>query len=300
MDQTDARMRIGEVLERVGVTDRARQQVGRLSRGLRQRVGLAVALLPEPDVLILDEPTSGLDPIQRIEVRKLIRELAAEHTVVVSSHILAEIEMICPRVVVMSQGRVVADGTGDELVTSFAGSGHVALEAVVPDPAEAERLLAALPGVTRVEVGERVGIHTGFRIEGEGDLREDVGALAMTKGWALRELSWQQPSLEDLFAKLVMGEGGVAALTSKTAPSTAPAAPSAPGPPAAPQLEVALPVSAPEPSPAPAADAGPPKMIYSLNPFDRGAERDLGKPVSADPTAPATPEERCEDEEDDA
>jgi ABC-type multidrug transport system ATPase subunit len=92
------------------VLDRDRQLVGNLSRGLRQRVGLAVALLPNPQVLVLDEPTSGLDPIQRREVRALIRELAEEHTVLLSSHILAEVESVCPRVIILSEGRKVATG----------------------------------------------------------------------------------------------------------------------------------------------------------------------------------------------
>lgn len=205
MDRQTLRRRIPEVLERVGVLDRQRQQVGELSRGLRQRVGLAVALLPEPEVLILDEPTSGLDPIQRVEVRALIRELASEHTVLLSSHILAEIESICPRVVILSEGRVVADGTKEELVSELGGDSQVVMEAALPDPEEACTLIASLPGVTRVELGERRGIHYDFRILGDGDLREDLGALAMQRGWALRELSWKRPSLEELFGKLVLG-----------------------------------------------------------------------------------------------
>jgi ABC-2 type transport system ATP-binding protein len=311
MDRRDAKHRIAEVLERVGVTDRARQQVGRLSRGLRQRVGLAVALLPAPDVLILDEPTSGLDPIQRIEVRTLIRELAADHTVLVSSHILAEIDAICPRVLVMTEGNLVADGTGPELVHQYAGNGHILLEAFVgPDPDEAARLLKALPGVTEVEVGEKLGIHQGFRVRGEGDLREDVGALSQIQGWALRELTWVRPSLEDLFAKLVIG-----ASLEPSARASAEAARAATADAASPEsmslesmtpalegtLASGLQLGAPSSASAPTAGAAPeaPKMIYSLNPFDRGAERDLGAPVSADPDVPATDADdpTCNDEE---
>lgn len=202
--------RIGRALERVGLTDRARSLVGTLSRGLRQRAGLAVSLLPEPEVLILDEPTSGLDPLQRLEVRRLVQDLASEHTVLLSSHILAEVEAICPRVLIIHRGRCLADGRAADLVRDLGGgAAFVRVEAAVPDASEAARLLGSLPGVASVEVGERRGIHTDFVVRGDGDLREDVGALAMAKSWALRELSWERPSLERLFSSLVLGEDPV-------------------------------------------------------------------------------------------
>lgn len=288
MSRSDRKERSGMVLERVGVADRAKQLVGNLSRGLRQRVGLAVALLPDPKVLILDEPTSGLDPLQRIEVRALIKELASEHTVLVSSHILAEIEAICPRVIILRQGKVVADGTREELVQRFAGSGSFQLEAAVPDAAEAQRLLGQLPGVSRVDVGEKVGVHQGFEVQGEGDLREDLGALAMVKGWALRELSWDRPNLESLFAHLMLGEDlqdGELVQAPKT--SSAPAAPAA-----QPQLmSLGLDLA---PQAGPSATS---KTIYSLNPFDQGASRDLGAPMQVQPTdAPTPPKAECDEE----
>jgi len=212
MSGADRKARIPAVLERVGVLDRAEQLVGTLSRGLRQRVGLAVALLPEPEVLILDEPTSGLDPLQRLEIRSLLKELAAEHTVLLSSHILPEVEAVCPRVIMIHKGRVAAQGTQAEILKSVGRGAHVRLEALVPDVAEALRLLAATPGVTRAEERGRLGIHHVFEIFCDEDLREDVGALAAMKGWALRELSWSQPSLEELFARvaLELGEGAAA------------------------------------------------------------------------------------------
>jgi ABC-2 type transport system ATP-binding protein len=222
--------RIGRALERVGLSDRARSLVGTLSRGLRQRAGLAVSLLPEPNVLILDEPTSGLDPIQRMEVRRLVQDLASEHTVLLSSHILAEVEAICPRVLIVHRGRCLADGRPEDLVRELGGgAAFVRVEAAVPDATDAARLLGSLPGVESVEVGERLGIHTEFVVRGDGDLREDVGALAMAKSWALRELSWERPSLERLFASLVLGEEpaagtlGGAAERAGAAPPTRPA-----------------------------------------------------------------------------
>ena len=301
LSRAERKQRIPEVLERVGVLDRERQLVGTLSRGLRQRVGLAVALLSRPEVMILDEPTSGLDPIQRREVRSLIRSLADEHTVLLSSHILAEIEDVCPRVIVLRGAAIVADGAQDELVRNLHGRGHVRVEAVVgPDVAEAIRLLSSLAGVSNVHDRGKLGIHHAFDVEGEGDLREDVGALAAQKGWALRELSFSQPSLEELFAQLVLGEEGADGFIAASRASE-PAAKSGPSAPAGPvALEVSpasdpVPLSASGSAPgsapgaSPAGDGG--KVIYSLNPFDQGASRDLGAPmeVAPPPSVPVEP-----------
>jgi len=281
------------VLERVGVLDRRRQLVGHLSRGLRQRVGLAVALLPNPEVLILDEPTSGLDPLQRAEVRTLIRELAGEHTVLLSSHILAEVESMSDRVIILREGRVVADGGREELIATLGGRGHVRLEAVVGDAEAARELLATLPGVEDVQITERVGIHDGFTLSGVGDLREDVGALAAMKGWALRELSEVRPTLESLFASLVMGESAMEAAPRPT-PAPVFVEPIAPEGPSGIGLDL-MPL-------APAAEApalgtpGQKDNFYSLNPFDGGGSRDLSKPVGPSDTQ----DEGCEDEEDEA
>ncbi len=280
LERRALRTRIDEVLERVGVLDRSRQLVGTLSRGLKQRVGLAVALLPDPEVLILDEPTSGLDPIQRREVRRLVAELSDQHTVLLSSHILAEIETMAPRVVILHEGRKVADGDQSSIIESLSGgaAGHVSLEAAAAaEPDRMAELIGSLPGVARVEVGERVGIHHSFSVFGEGDLREDVGALAMTQGWALRELTWKRPSLEELFTRLVIGT-----LDAEEEPVPRSVAEPAVEVSSAPDLPLAggeLPLGAPGTSAQ--------KTIYSLNPFDRGASRDLSKPVSVDDPSPA-------------
>ena len=276
---------IPRVLDRVGVLDRQNQLVSNLSRGLRQRVGLAVALLPNPEVLILDEPTSGLDPIQRAEVRGLISELASDHTVLLSSHILAEIEMICPRVIILDRGKLMADGTQEQLLEALACDRRVMVEAVCGDAEAAKRSLSSLPGVHSVEIGDRTGIHQGFAISGEGDLREDVGALAMQKGWALRELSISQMTLEDAFAKLVLGTGEPLGVFDKPikAKSSGSSLPMASIPVAA-GLGLTMAPSMPSPGTQPTAaepkSSG--KQIYSLNPFDRGASRDLSKPVTQD------------------
>jgi ABC-2 type transport system ATP-binding protein len=207
MPRSRRKARIGEVLDLVGVRDRSRDLIGKLSRGLRQRVALAVALLPDPEVLILDEPTSGLDPLQRIEVRRLLRDLAERRTVLLSSHILPEIEAACPRVLVIHEGRIVADGTPEELVAKLGGSGgFVRLEAVVgPDFEKALRVLRGIEGVRTVLHRGKIGIHDAFEVHGDGDLREDVGAVAARLGWALRELSAPRPTLEQIFSRLTSG-----------------------------------------------------------------------------------------------
>ncbi len=266
MARAEAKRRIPDVLERVGVRDRARSLVGHLSRGLRQRVGLAVALLPSPEVLILDEPTSGLDPLQRLEVRKLVAELAAEHTLLVSSHILPEIEAVCPRVVILSKGRVAADGTREELVRTLGGGSHVRFEAFLGpgDPAErgaeGARLLATLPGVDAVTDLGRLGIHHQFVLRCADDVREDVGALAQARGWAVRELSWRQPTLEELFARIALELGP----TEPTPSTPAAAAPATEPRPAAGAAKSSLPTLDPF---APASAPAPAARTRTLNPF---------------------------------
>jgi ABC-2 type transport system ATP-binding protein len=252
--------RIAEVLERVGVRDRERDLIGGLSRGLKQRVALAIALLHDPEVLVLDEPTSGLDPIQRLEVRALLRTLAERRTVLLSSHILPEIEASCPRVLVIHKGRIVADGSPGNLVGKLAGSSSVRVEAVVgPDREKALRLLRAVPGVREVLEHGRLGIHEVFDLRCDEDLREDVGALAAQQGWALRELSWRRPTLEQLFARLTIG------LEPESTPEITPrsAAPTAPvETPKGPMLPLA-------PAAPPLGVPSPPKPFYNLNPFEK-------------------------------
>ena len=236
MPRASRRKRIEEVLDQVGVRDRERDLIGGLSRGLKQRVALAIALLHDPEVLVLDEPTSGLDPIQRLEVRSLLASLAERRTVLLSSHILPEIEATCPRVIVIHRGRIAADGAPGDLVGKLSGASSVRVEAVVgPDKEKALRLLRAVPGAAEVVDRGRLGIHEVFDLRCDADLREDVGALAAQQGWALRELSWRRPTLEQIFARLTIG----------LEPDRGPA-----------------PAAAPPAAPAPA-------PFYNLNPFER-------------------------------
>ncbi len=205
LSRSERKTRIPEVLERVGLLDRRRQLVGHLSRGLRQRAGIAVALLPNPEVLILDEPTSGLDPLQRIEVRRLIQGLAAEHTVILSSHILPEIEAVCPRVLILDQGKLVADGTREELVETLGEQSHIRLEADFRgEAAGALEALGKLSGVSGVRVDEENGGYRSLSIDCEHDLRREIGALAAGEGWVVGELVWVEATLEELFARIAL------------------------------------------------------------------------------------------------
>jgi ABC-2 type transport system ATP-binding protein len=267
LSRSQRRERIPRVLERVGIADRSESVIGALSRGQRQRVGLAVALLPDPKVLLLDEPTSGLDPLQRLEVRKLLCDLARQHTVLLSSHILSEVEAVCPRVIILNRGRIAADGTKEELVKRLGGGSFVRFEAMVgADVAAAIRSMRSLRGVRDVADRGKLGIHHVFAVECDEDLREDLGALAAQRGWAIRELSWQRPTLEEIFARIAL-DLGEQPPASAAPPETVAVAPRV--------------VSAPQ-SAAPGGSLAvleqPKKVVYNLNPFDQGARRDLSKP----------------------
>ncbi len=199
----EVRSRVDEVGERCMVADVRHQVIGTLSKGYRQRVGLAGALIHRPPVLILDEPTVGLDPRQIVKVRELITELGREHTVILSTHILPEVEQICRRVLIIDDGTIVADGTPDQLRTGFAGAAELKVQLEAPE-AEALAGLSALPGASKVR-GEGNGCFQ-IAVEGGGDLRREVFTLAVQKGWVLLELSQTVPSLETIFLRLTTHE----------------------------------------------------------------------------------------------
>lgn len=198
--------RCAYVMKRCWLTDVQRQVIGTLSKGYRQRVGLADTLLADPPVLILDEPTAGLDPSQIRETRNLIRELGKEHTILLSTHILPEVEMTCDRVIIIHRGQVAASSTLAEmsrpndgpriLLADFAGD-------VDPTPAK------AIPGVTRVESEPCEG-GTRLRIAqaGDEDMAPRICALAVECGWNLRQLRPHQQTLEERFLQII--EGGAA------------------------------------------------------------------------------------------
>jgi len=197
------RERIEDVKALCGLEDVGRKLIGSLSKGYRQRVGLADALVHEPDLLILDEPTIGLDPNQIRQVRELIRNLGRHHTILLSTHILSEVEMTCSRVIIINQGRIEASDTPMNLRDRMKRGNEVRLEAKVQDAAAASKALMALAGVrdvtsTREDDWEVFTI----KIESGSDPREDIFQLASRLNWPVRELAQRRVTLEDVFAEV--------------------------------------------------------------------------------------------------
>jgi ABC-2 type transport system ATP-binding protein len=205
--RAERRGRIADVMERCFVTDMQNRLIGKLSKGYRQRVGLAQALLGDPEVLILDEPTIGLDPRQIAEIRALIRSLAGQHTVILSTHILPEVSMVCDGIVIINHGRIVAQGTESELVQQVFPTARIELR-VANASGDVGGALRAVPGVVAVEpLASRDG-GVGFVVESERDrdVRADLVRLVTGKNWALRELHQVGMSLEEVFIRVVAGE----------------------------------------------------------------------------------------------
>jgi ABC-2 type transport system ATP-binding protein len=203
----DRRERIRQVMDRVRIEDMAGRMCAKLSKGYRQRVGLAQAIIHNPDVLILDEPTAGLDPKQIIETRNLIKELAGDHTIVLSTHILPEVSQTCERVVIINKGRVVAEDSPYNLTARLRGSEtmYVQVDAGATDAAHA---LQRIPGVTRVTEADRRDGAVGYEVETESgrDLRRDLARAIVTSGWGLLELRPMHLSLEEVFLSLTTDE----------------------------------------------------------------------------------------------
>ncbi|HEX9639393.1 MAG TPA: ATP-binding cassette domain-containing protein [Acidobacteriota bacterium] len=203
----DRGRKIDEVVEQCGLKEVRGRLIGRLSKGFRQRVGLAQALLSDPEVLILDEPTVGLDPKQIIEIRNLIRGLAGSRTIILSTHILPEVGMTCQRVVIIHKGRVVAVDTPANLTTQLQHSVQVHLAAKGPAEAIASRL-RAVPGVVGVRAESPVNGASSFVIEAEKgrDVRAELASAVVEGGFGLIELRPLALSLEDIFIELVTKE----------------------------------------------------------------------------------------------
>jgi ABC-2 type transport system ATP-binding protein len=201
------RQRIDYALESCGLTARRRDVIGRLSKGLRQRVGLAQAVVHDPDVLVLDEPTSGLDPAQTRETRQLIADLGRQHTVILSSHILPEVSATCERVIIINQGRLVADDTPQNLGRRLSSGRSLEVEMVVRGPKEAvEQRVRKLKGVEKAEVEELAGDECKVVVSGQTDLREALAKAMVAARFGLRELRSRALSLEDIFLQLTTEE----------------------------------------------------------------------------------------------
>jgi ABC-2 type transport system ATP-binding protein len=202
------RARVDDALEKTSLVDRRNQLIKRLSRGYKQRVGLAQALVHDPDVIILDEPTVGLDPKQIIEVRHLIKNLAGDHTIILSTHILPEVSMTCDRVVIINKGKIAAVDTPLNLTTQLKSGQRIQIEAKAPEKALQE-LLAQIPGAGKVQLDTpRADGHIAATVEAAPgqDLRSAVAAKIVEKGWPLYELRGVSMSLEDIFLELTTDE----------------------------------------------------------------------------------------------
>jgi len=198
--QVDRRSRrVAETLAKVGLTDQADRLIGKLSKGMRQRVGIAQAIVHDPAVLVLDEPTIGLDPKQIMEVRQLIRGLGGDHTIILSTHILSEVEQICNRVLIINKGRIVAEDTPAGLTARLEGGERVRL-LTLRAPAEAVEILAALPEVEHVAL---IAPNT-FELECVActQCRPALAQVVVEQGWGLLELRAIDASLEDIFLEL--------------------------------------------------------------------------------------------------
>jgi ABC-2 type transport system ATP-binding protein len=199
--------RIKQVMERTRIADMANRQCAKLSKGYRQRVGLSQAIIHNPDVLILDEPTAGLDPKQIIETRELIKELAGDHTIILSTHILPEVSQTCQRVVIINKGRVVAVDTPDNLTARLRGSETLYVQVDAGDT-DATSVLTLVPGVTRVVESERSNGLVGYEVDSETgrDVRRDLARAVVSSGLGLLELRPMRISLEDVFLSLTTDE----------------------------------------------------------------------------------------------
>jgi ABC-2 type transport system ATP-binding protein len=207
IDPSQRDARIKSAVERCGLTGVIGKDIGQLSKGFRQRVGLAQAILHDPDLLILDEPTTGLDPNQIVEIRALIKELGQEKTVILSTHVLSEVQSTCSRVLIISDGRLVADDSPEHLTTTGEGAIHLVLgsrSGAAIDVAAATSALKGVAGVTGVDAVEGEGHGTlGFKLRfGVEDPRRALFETVVKNDWVILEVRRTQVSLEDTFRKL--------------------------------------------------------------------------------------------------
>lgn len=205
------RQRQHEMVEVCGLQDVRHKDIGELSKGFRQRVGLAQAMIHDPEVLILDEPTSGLDPNQIVEIRNLIRRLGSAKTVILSTHILSEVQATCDRVIIINEGSIVANGTPGELQQSFRGSELITLEVKAQGAHPMNDLFPKLKGLPHVEnvefKGSSESAHRFILTTAKGsDIREEIFRQAVNERWILLEIARQSTSLEEIFHKLTQTE----------------------------------------------------------------------------------------------
>jgi gliding motility-associated transport system ATP-binding protein len=205
--RTERKDRIQDVLEMCGLSDVRHRVIAHLSKGYRQRVGLADALLADPDLLILDEPTIGLDPVQIRQVRQLIKDLGRRHTILFSSHILPEVEMTCNRVVIIHHGKILASDTPDNLVKTMQAGGAIRVEVLAP-LSGVELKFGAVDGVESItaNIGADGYVNVVVHPKTGADPRVGLYNVVAGNGWTLRELSRSRTTLEDIFVQITRDE----------------------------------------------------------------------------------------------
>jgi len=216
LDRGTRRTRVGEMIDTCGLEDVVRKDVGELSKGYRQRLGLAQTLLHDPQFLILDEPTTGLDPNQIREVREVIKRIGETRTILLSTHILPEVQATCSRALIINQGSIVADGHPDQLVAESSRAAGARFQVVLrcPDAAAALRAVNELEVVESAEERDRDGDWLRMDVRGQvADLGEPLFLLAVKEKWVLRELRPEHATLEDVFGRLTLGTDDAAGPT---------------------------------------------------------------------------------------
>jgi ABC-2 type transport system ATP-binding protein len=195
--------RVAEMIKITGLNSEKHKKIGELSRGYRQRVGLAQAMIHDPEILILDEPTSGLDPNQIVEIRKLIRELGREKTVILSTHILPEVEATCDRIFIINNGKLVADGTAETLRKQAQGTDILRVRIEDGNSNQVYSALKSIRSVSLVDFTDREMNRFEVHYKGE-DVKREIFRLCVDKNWVLTELTPFETKLEDIFRELTM------------------------------------------------------------------------------------------------
>jgi len=229
LSRGETRSAIAVAVERCLLGDVRHQIIGTLSKGFRQRVGLATAILHNPRVLVLDEPTVGLDPKQIISIRELIRELGRQHTLLLSTHILPEVELLCNRVMIIDQGRIVAEGTPEALRERSVG--NPTLRLTLKGAPDAGETLTSVPGVVAARAAHPSSADGVWIVEHAmgTDPREDVFHAAVQRGWVLLEMARERTSLEDVFVRLTTQDRAPDEASVEAAGAPAPDAAEEPG-----------------------------------------------------------------------
>ena len=195
------------VVEECGLKGIIHKQIGECSKGFKQRVGLAAALIHDPKILILDEPVSGLDPNQIVEIRELIKRLGREKLVIISSHILQEIQATVDRIIIIHKGELIADGTSDELISGAQGNTQMTLELVNAKKDAIQEMKAVVPSINLGRISENKGTTTvQLEYPTKSDPRKDIFAYAISKDWVILEMTPAKTNLEDIFRKLTLTE----------------------------------------------------------------------------------------------